>query len=326
MVDGLDALAGGIALTAFVAFAFLAYLNAQPELAMLAVSFSGAMLAFLRYNRPPARLFMGDAGSLSIGFALAFFSIAITQKPDSAVPPVTSLLILAVPVCDTIRLIITRLLRGKSPFAADNKHLHHLLIRAGFNRKRTVRLLIIVSALLALISVAGTLLRWPDHYLFAVFVIYCAVYLAVTGSIKNIVTAKIRLKNIKDGCYKPRSRFTAALLALATAARIIRRDRRVSVKAPVKGKFRGRIFSGLLMELSMTGFSAIIGHEFSVGDRVEFEIFLTGVPAKLEVTGEVVWSEKGRSDRKCGFRIINISRPEAEFLRLYLDNPDLRAA
>ena len=325
MVDGLDALAGSVSFTAFIVFAFLAYLNSQAEVAMLAVAFSGAVLAFLWYNRPPAKLFMGDAGSLSIGFALAFFSVAITQKPGGIVSPVASLMILAVPVCDTIRLIIARLLRRKSPFAADNKHLHHLLIRIGFSRKRAVLIILMVSVLLAVLSVAGTLLRWPDYGLFAVFVVYAVVYTALTVSIKKIVAAKIRLRNAGRRQYDS-SRFRSALLVIATAARIIRRDSRVSLKASVKGKFMGRIFSGLMMDLSNKGFSAIIGLEFAVGDLVEFEICLTGMPAKLEVTSEVVWTEKKGPDWKCGFRIIDISRPEAEFLRLYLDNPDLRAA
>jgi hypothetical protein len=116
------------------------------------------------------------------------------------------------------------------------------------------------------------------------------------------------------------------ILVLATAARIIRRERRISLKALVRGKFMGYMLSGILLDLSMTGFSAIIGHELSVGDRIEFEIFLTGLPAKLDVTSEVIWTAKTGDEREYGFRIVKISRPEAEFLKVYLENPDIRTS
>ena len=194
MVDGLDGLAGGIALVAFLTFAVLSYLNAQPDLALLAIAFSGALVGFLWYNRPPSRLFMGDAGSMSIGFALAFFSLAVTQKTGGSVSPATPLLILAVPICDTIRIIFDRLLRGRSPFAADNQHLHHLLIRFGFNHKRTALIIIGLSAAFALFSVTGTLLRLHDYVLFAVFLLYGGAYTVMSVYAKRILTTRLRKK------------------------------------------------------------------------------------------------------------------------------------
>jgi hypothetical protein len=179
---------------------------------------------------------------------------------------------------------------------------------------------------MAIISVVGSLLSWPDYYLFAVFIIYGGVYTAMAVSIRKILTAKLKLRKMSREHYRSDSRFMSAIWVLATAARIIRRERRISLKAPVTGRFMDRMLSGFLLDLSMTGFSAIIGHEFSVGDRVEFEIFLTGLPAKLDVTAEVIWTEKAGIERKYGFRIVRISRPEAEFLKIYLDNPDIRVA
>ncbi len=82
--------------------AILSYLNGQVELMLLSIALSGTVIGFLRYNWYPSKLFMGDAGSLFLGFALAFLSIAITQKDNSLVPPVVPLLILAIPIVDTL--------------------------------------------------------------------------------------------------------------------------------------------------------------------------------------------------------------------------------
>jgi UDP-GlcNAc:undecaprenyl-phosphate/decaprenyl-phosphate GlcNAc-1-phosphate transferase len=325
MVDGLDGLAGGISFIAFLTFSALAALNGQQELTLLALAFAGASLAFLYYNRLPARLFMGDAGSLSIGFALAFFAVAVTQKQDSVVSPVTALLILAVPVCDTIRLIIARLLRRKSPFMADNKHLHHLLIRLGFNRKRTVAIILMLSALLAVVAIAGSVLRLPDYVLFSVFLIYGGAYTAVALSLRKTLTAKVRLKKSRSG-HAGGGRLRAGVLAFATAARILRREKRTILSAPVTCKFMGETLSGSIRDLSMTGFSAQFVREFSMGDKMEFEILLPGLSARINLVAEVIWSEKAKDGRRYGFRTVKISKPESQFLKVYLANPDIRTA
>jgi UDP-GlcNAc:undecaprenyl-phosphate GlcNAc-1-phosphate transferase len=324
MADGLDGLAGGIALTAFVAFGILAYLNGQPELALLAVAFGAALIGFLWFNRPPARLFMGDAGSLSIGFALVFFSIAVTQKVGSVVSPVTSLLILTVPICDTIRVIFARLRKGNSPFIADNKHLHHLLIRFGFNRKRTTQIIIGLSAGFALFSVIGTIMRMPDYILFAVFIGYGGAYTAIAISIRSLLTAKLKLKKKRVEQYIEGSVLTRIVLVLSMAAKIIRRERRVAIKVPVICKRGGFFIQGELIDLSMAGFSAKFNEEFLLSDMVQLELRLPKLPAGIAATAEVIRAERLGSGRKYGFRFVSISRPEAEMLRVYLDNPEYR--
>jgi UDP-GlcNAc:undecaprenyl-phosphate GlcNAc-1-phosphate transferase len=326
MADGLDGLAGGIALVAFLTFAVLAYLNAQPDLALLAIAFSGALIGFLWYNRPPSRLFMGDAGSMSIGFALVFFALAVTQKAGGSVSPVTPLLILAVPVCDTIRIIIARLLRGQSPFTADNKHLHHLLIRFGFNRKCTVLIIIGLSAAFALFAVIGTLLRMPDYLFFAAFLIYGGVYTAVSVSMRSILIAKLKLKKKQSEQYMEGSRYTRIMLVLAMVARIRRRERRIVVKMPVASTREGRTIAGELTDLSASGFSAIFGEKFTIGDMARYELRMPELPARLEASAEVIWTARTIAGYKYGFRFASIGRPEAEMLRIYLDNLQLRAS
>lgn len=326
MMDGLDGLAGGISLIAFLSFSVLAHVNGQPELALLSLAFSGAVAGFLRYNRLPARLFMGDAGSLALGFALAFLSIAITQKKDGIVPPVAPLLILTVPICDTITLMTARILKRKSPFSADRKHLHHILLRFGFNRKRTVFYILLISAMLSLISISGSILHVPEQNLFLVFVIYASVYTAAAMSNKKLLTAKIKLKKSRPDQFSSDKKIMKVVKILATAARVVRRDKRIILTVPVSCVFKDKIMSGTLLDLSRSGFSAVFDGPFSPGDRALFELNLPGLPAKLSATAEVVWTIGSKSSRKYGFKIVDISKPELEFLKIYLSSPDIRAA
>ncbi|HTZ18803.1 MAG TPA: PilZ domain-containing protein [Dissulfurispiraceae bacterium] len=325
MVDGLDGLAGGISLIAFLSFSVLAYLNGQSELSLLSLAFSGAVLAFLRYNRPPASMFMGDAGSLSVGFALAFFSIAVTQKAGTVVQPAAALLMLAVPVCDTVTIMTVRIIKQKSPFTADKKHLHHILLRFGFNRKRTVTFILLISAVLSLAAVIGTVARMPDWFLFAVFAFYAAVYTTAAVFAKKLLTAKVRLKRREPEHFQKEKVTMRFVKVISAAARIIRRDRRLVVKVPVAGMFKDKPVSGTMLDLSKKGFSAVFENDFSPGDRISIVLSLPGMPADLSVTAEVVWSSNEVAARRYGFRITSISGPEAQFLKLYLNKFNVMA-
>lgn len=176
MIDGVDGLAGGVSLVAFSAFAVLALISGQTELLMLNVAFMGALTAFLRYNWHPSRLFMGDAGSLALGFALTFMSVAITQRKGSTVPPVAALLIMAVPVVDTLTVMLKRSIQDKNPFHADRSHLHHICLRFGVGKKATSMTITGVTALFSLCAIAGTVWRIPEYYLFSFFMTYFVCY------------------------------------------------------------------------------------------------------------------------------------------------------
>ncbi|MFO8077584.1 MAG: MraY family glycosyltransferase, partial [Thermoplasmatota archaeon] len=91
MIDGLDGLAGGVSFIAFISFAFQASLAQQPVLMLLCLAFAGALLGFLRFNWSPSLLFMGDAGSICLGFALCYMALALTQGEGSQVRPVSAL-------------------------------------------------------------------------------------------------------------------------------------------------------------------------------------------------------------------------------------------
>lgn len=176
MIDGLDGLAGGIAFTALIAFSVLSYLNGQNEIFLLSLAIAGAVAGFLKYNWHPARLFMGDTGSLTLGFSLAFLSITITQKEDSLIPPMAPLIVLALPIVDTVTVMIRRTMMRKSPFYADKNHIHHILLRMGFSQQTTVIIILSISALFSLLAIASVILQIEEHYLFMLFLLFFFTY------------------------------------------------------------------------------------------------------------------------------------------------------
>jgi UDP-GlcNAc:undecaprenyl-phosphate GlcNAc-1-phosphate transferase len=135
--DGLDGLAGGIAMMIFICLGFLAYQNGMIELALLSVAVVGAIFGFLRFNAHPAIVFMGDAGSQLLGFLAVSLALYISQgsEPLSRTLP---LLLLGFPILDTLTVMMERILKGVSPFKADKNHFHHRLMRLGLRHAEAV--------------------------------------------------------------------------------------------------------------------------------------------------------------------------------------------
>lgn len=187
MIDGLDGLAGGISLVAFLSFSFLTYMDDKTELFLLCLAFSGAIIAFLRYNWYPSKLFMGDAGSTTLGFALTFIAIGMTQRHDSTIPPVVPLLILSVPLVDTVTVMIRRMLVGKSAFKPDKSHLHHVLLEFGLGKRTAVLIIIGLSCLFSVFGLCGAIYRIPEYYMFGVFLIFFIVYFTASFQVKRLL-------------------------------------------------------------------------------------------------------------------------------------------
>lgn len=155
LIDGINGLSGSI--TALISFTLgLWYLLINRlEIAVLAFSLSGAVIAFLRYNFTPAQIFMGDTGSLLIGLVCSTLTIKFIELhrelPDSiysfkAVPAV-AIGILILPLFDTLRVFTMRILRGRSPMSPDRNHIHHLLIDSGLNHMQATGVLVFVNLL-----------------------------------------------------------------------------------------------------------------------------------------------------------------------------------
>ena len=138
MIDGLDGLAGGLALIAagWLAVLCLTAPAPNPTDADLLLTLVMVLAGFLAWNlrhpwRKKAKVFMGDAGSTLLGFALGWFMIDLSQGGQAVMAPITALWIMALPLMDTITVMIRRLRAGQSPFAGDRQHLHHLLLATG---------------------------------------------------------------------------------------------------------------------------------------------------------------------------------------------------
>ncbi|MCP3850844.1 MAG: undecaprenyl/decaprenyl-phosphate alpha-N-acetylglucosaminyl 1-phosphate transferase, partial [Gammaproteobacteria bacterium] len=198
LIDGLDGLAGGISFVAFLTFAAHASLADNHSIMLLNLAFAGAVLGFLRFNWTPARLFMGDAGSLCLGFTLAFMALILTQGEDASMRPVAALLILAVPITDTVTVMVKRILRGESPFKADQYHLHHIFIRSGMERIQAVQVIIGIGIIMSAMSILGTVYKLEDYYLFVVFAIYFIFYIFTSFYAVYLMRFSMKLRWKRD--------------------------------------------------------------------------------------------------------------------------------
>ncbi len=152
LIDGINGLLGSVSMIVSLTFGYIFFQMEEYGLAILAVSMAGSVLGFLRYNLGKARIFMGDAGAYTIGFIVSVLAIQfielnkpseITASVDSfgrAVPAV-AIAILIIPIFDTLRVIVIRLVQGKSPFMADRNHLHHRLLDTGMTHTQATLVL-----------------------------------------------------------------------------------------------------------------------------------------------------------------------------------------
>lgn len=154
LIDGIDGLAGGLAFMSLMVLGFFLTLSSDGHTALIAFALAGGLLAFLYFNLNPARIFMGDTGSLVTGFIIAILCIRLLQVNISLVKPVISngpvftLGIVMIPVFDALRVFAIRIWRGSSPFQADRTHIHHLLTRQGFSHAFASALIYILHALI----------------------------------------------------------------------------------------------------------------------------------------------------------------------------------
>lgn len=154
LIDGLDGLAAGISGIASLTLLFISLQLQQSPMVMLTAALAGAALGFLRYNFNPARIFMGDAGALFLGFALGSMGVHGVMKSTVAIGVLVPVLAVGVPILDTVVSIVRRLMSGRSLSEADKDHLHHRLLRMGLSHRATVLVLWGISAWLGISAVA----------------------------------------------------------------------------------------------------------------------------------------------------------------------------
>ncbi len=160
--DGLDGLAGGEALISLVAVFYLAYLYEGNVTMAITAATIGGIFGFLRFNSHPARIFMGDAGSQTLGFILAVLVVYLTQQVNSVVSPVTALLLLGFPIIDSLVVFYLRARRGDSLVVAAKDHLHHRLLARGFYHYESV---MIIYSIQVILVVSAVLLSYESDFL-----------------------------------------------------------------------------------------------------------------------------------------------------------------
>lgn len=216
LIDGLDGLAAGVGLIVSLTIFAVSVSSGRPGEAMVLVTLAGALAGFLRYNFHPARIFLGDSGSLFLGFVLAVVSIVGSSKPETAVAFAVPILALGLPIADTLLALLRRVLRaihvvrsdpegehyeflflGKAAvFTADRDHIHHRLLGLGISHRRTVLVLYGVCVLFGAGAFALVFVREPNQgFLLAAFAI------AAVVSIHRLNYGELRV--LRRGMFLP---------------------------------------------------------------------------------------------------------------------------
>ena len=191
LADGLDGLAGGMALLCLCAIALFAYGEGSTGAATLCLIEAGAVLGFLRFNTHPARVFMGDSGSQVLGFSVGALALLATQGEESSVSAALPLLLLGLPILDTATVMVTRIRLRRSPFVADNNHLHHRLLALGFAHREAVAILYVLQVGLVL---AAYFVRFQSDL--TVVLTFCAFAALVLGLLQWAARSGWRVREV----------------------------------------------------------------------------------------------------------------------------------
>ncbi len=181
MCDGIDGLAGGLSLIAILGLAWLAGQAGFDNEASVLLLLAAVLVAFLAFNfripgRPRALVFMGDAGSMFLGFAITWFFIRLSQGESRAMAPVAALWLLLIPLFDTVWLLFKRPLSGRLPTEASHEHLHHVLQMAGLSVNQTVFCILAVAATCGAAGLYALELGVSEQAMFLLFLGFFAIY------------------------------------------------------------------------------------------------------------------------------------------------------
>ena len=217
LIDGIDGLAGGLGIVAATLFGTYFFYTGFYQESVLCAALAGALAGFLYFNFSRVnKIFMGDSGSLVMGFTLGVMALQFLQLNETlpqalqiSNAPVIAILVFAIPLFDTLRVFVQRILSGKGPFHADRTHIHHFLIDGGFTHARATLTLTTVSLIL---SLAGYFLwaKVPVHvsfsFLFFAFVIYAIIFrraVAVKPGKQTLPQVQLHLKALPGESLQP---------------------------------------------------------------------------------------------------------------------------
>lgn len=214
LIDGVDGLATGVGLFATLTILASALLHNNIPLALATAPLAGSLFGFLRYNFNPASIFLGDSGSLTIGFLLGCFGVIWSQKSATLLGMTAPLMVLAIPILDVALSILRRALRGQPIFRADRGHIHHRLLDRGLTPRRVALVLYGVCALFAALSLLSSVSE--NRYSGAILVLFCVVTwvgvqnlgyvefrvarrMLLGGAFQNTLNGQLALRKFEEG-------------------------------------------------------------------------------------------------------------------------------
>lgn len=171
LIDGLDGLAGGVSFVSTMMVLIISLMRGEMSVSVIMATLGGAILGFMKYNFNPARIFLGDSGSLFLGYLMAVFAVKASQKGATALAIVIPVLIVAIPLTDTLFAMFRRFLKAffmekqrspealKAMFTADKQHIHHTLLSLGYTHRRAVIFLYSFSLLLGLFAILSAMIK-----------------------------------------------------------------------------------------------------------------------------------------------------------------------
>ena len=227
LIDGMDGLSSGITLFSSLTIAMLAIVNGYLPTALVALALAGAVTGFLIYNFNPARIFMGDSGSMFIGYLLAVLSLRSQSKAHAIVSIMVPIIAMGLPILDTTLAFMRRILRHQSIFAADKQHIHHFILSLGFNQRKTVLILYSISIVFTILAMLMIFNSNIDTFLIVlVFAIIVFVIITKLGYVEMIY-GKFRVKK-ENSLEKHLENFFIDKISLTP-------DNSIFAELPIKG-------------------------------------------------------------------------------------------
>lgn len=226
LIDGVDGLAGSLSLLASIVFGIYFYINDQTAYVVLAAAASGAITGFLLFNIQPAKIFMGDTGSLLLGLCMAIMVtkfIEIAQAPNTiysvAASPVVALGIIIVPVIDTLRVFVIRFFKKTSPFSPDKSHIHHILLSKGLSHSLVTLACVFITIVFIILSFLGQHLG--PNLLFLGLMTLSFGGMAIIQAARSVYKPPMRVvQGKKDGIIKDNTTIVESISALTNTNRV----------------------------------------------------------------------------------------------------------
>lgn len=188
MIDGIDGLLGAVSCITFGALGYLFYLHGNEGAWRWCLALLLALLPYLAANLGlvggiKRKVFMGDAGSTVIGFAVIWMLVVATQTDDAVIAPTTALWLIALPLADLCAVALRRIRSGSSPFRPDRGHVHHIIMKCGFTPRQTLVLLLMAAACCAMTGILFDLFGMPEWLSLAVFLFAVASWLRFSARV-----------------------------------------------------------------------------------------------------------------------------------------------